>query len=105
MTEPIITVAEARTFAHDEESTDAEMQDFIFLAEKYMAAAVGNYTPTDPRVRYLVKLLVCDFDNVRSTTAKESNMRRMLVQSLILQLQTEPVSILDTATEEVPADA
>lgn len=95
----IITVAQARAFAHDNESTDEEMAEYIVLAESYMNGAISTYNATDPRAKYLAKLLVCDFDNNRSTTsAKDANVRSLLVASLILQLQTEPdVSNLDTS--------
>jgi len=101
MADPIITVAEARAYAHDNESTDAEMAEFVALAESFMTGAIGTYDATDPRARHLAKLLVCDFDNVRSTTAKDTNTRALLVQSLILQLQIEAnVSNLDTSGTE-----
>ena len=101
MADPIITVTEARAFAHDNESTDAEMAEYIALAESYLSGAIGSYDPADKRARHLAKLLVCDFDNNRSTTsAKEANVRSLLVASLILQLKTEPiVSSLDTTVD------
>lgn len=95
----IITVAQARVFAHDNESTEAEMEEYIALAESYMKGAIGTYNVADPRAKQLAKLLVCDFDNNRSTTsAKDANVRSLLTQSLILQLKTEAdVSKLDTS--------
>lgn len=101
MADPIITVAQARAYAHDNESTDEEIAEYIELAEKYMDSAIGAYVKTDPRARHLAKLLVCDFDNERSTTAKDANVRSLLIQSIILQLQIESgnVSSLDTAAD------
>lgn len=97
----ILTVAEARAFAHDNESSDAEMEEYIALAESYMKDAIGTYLDADPRARHLAKLLVCDFDNNRSTTSKDANSRSLLVQSLILQLKVNAnVSNLDTTTTE-----
>ena len=98
MADSIITVAEARAYAHDNESSDAEMAEYIALAESYMADAIGTYDPEDKRARHLAKLLVCDFDNERSTTAKDAKTRTLLVQSLIFQLQlaSRVVSNLDT---------
>lgn len=106
MAEPIISVAEARAYAHDNESTDAEMAEYIELAEEYMTGAIGTYDPKSKRARHLAKLLVCDFDNDRSTTAKDSNTRRLLISSIILQLQVEAgnVSSLDTTNETEAAD-
>ncbi|PKM71513.1 MAG: hypothetical protein CVU91_13400 [Firmicutes bacterium HGW-Firmicutes-16] len=99
MADPIITIAEARAYAHDNESTDEEMAEYIALAEEYMTGAIGTYDPKKKRARHLAKLLVCDFNTERSTTAKDANTRALLVSSLILQLKTEPpVSNLDTGT-------
>ena len=97
----ILTIAEARDFAHDYESTDADMSEFVALAEIYIADGVGAVDPADPRARLLARLLVCDFDNNRSTTvsAKEAAARSRLVESLILQLKVAAASVskLDTA--------
>ncbi len=103
----IITVAEARAYAHDNESTDAEIAEYVTLAESYMTAAIGTYKAEDPRARHLAKLLVCDFDTERSTTAKDANTRRLLISSIILQLQVESgdVSNLDTSGTEATTGA
>jgi|GEM_PF-1375407 len=95
---PILTVDEARLYAHDYESTDAEMAEYVALAEEYMKNAVGSYSDDDSEAKHLARLLICDFDNNRSTTAKDANSRELLAASLILHLQLKAVSNLDTTT-------
>lgn len=95
----LITLDEARAFAHDYETDDAEMTALIATAEAYIQGGVGKVDAADPRAKHLCKLLVCDLDENRSTTsAKESNARSAVVTSLMLQLRVS-VSNLDTTGE------
>ncbi|MEG1492562.1 MAG: head-tail connector protein [Oscillospiraceae bacterium] len=93
----IITIAEARSYAHDFESTDEDMQSYILTAEKYIAEGVGTVDPADPRVKLLAKLIVCELDDVRTLSGAEANSTRHLVESIKRQLRTVArVSKLDT---------
>ena len=96
----MITVDEARAYAHDYEATDAEMTAWIGAAEAYIVDAIGTKVKKeDERVKLLCKLLVCDMDENRTTSAKESNSRRLLVNSMILQLKTNAAAAAAAAEE------
>ena len=58
MAEPILTVAAARAYPHDNESSDGEMAEYVALAESYIANGVGTVNPADPRAKHLAKQLV-----------------------------------------------
>lgn len=99
----MISVDEARAYAHDYEATDAEMTAWIGAAEAYIVDAIGtNVKREDERAKLLCKLLVCDMDENRTTSAKESNSRRLLISSMILQLKTD---VAAAAAEEASANA
>lgn len=95
----IITVEEARRYAHDNESTDAEMQSYIDVAEKYIEDGVGKVDPEDPRTKLLAKLLVCEIDDVRTLSAAEANSARLLVESIKLQLKVAATEVSNSDTE------
>ncbi len=99
----LITVAEARAYARDYESSCAMMRQYIRAAEMYIADGVGPVAEDDPSAKMLCGLLVCEFDDIREMTAAEKNSTRQLVASLKLQLRTKgvPVSNSDTDTEPV----
>lgn len=83
-----ITVEAARSFAHDNESTDAEMQGYIDAAEAYVKDGVGvNVDFDDARAALLVKMLVCEFDEQRRVSAKESGAVSWAARSLLFQLR------------------
>ena len=98
----MISVDEARAYAHDNEADAAEMTSWIGAAESYLDAAIGAHLDkTDERAKLLCKLLVCDMDDNRTTSAKESNGRRLLISTITLQLKAE----LAKAAEEASANA
>lgn len=92
----LITLEQARSYAHDNESTDADMSAYIAEAEAYINGAVGAVLPTDPAAKLLCKLLVCEIIDKRSFSTAELNSRSALVSSLILQLKNKTVSNSDT---------
>lgn len=101
----MISVDEARAYAHDNESTEADMKAWIAAAEAYVIDATGiSADTTDERAKLLCKLLVCDMDENRTTSAKESNSRRLLVNSMLLQLKTNAAAAA-AAAEEASASA
>lgn len=86
----LLTIEEARAYARDETSTDEEMEALIGVAESMISDAVGaGFNRTDPSAKMLAKLYVADLDDVRGLSVQESNVRRDLVTSLILQLRTK----------------
>lgn len=98
----MITVEEARAYAHDYEATDAEMMAMIEAAGKIVVSGTGVSADTaDERAKLLCKLNVCDMDDNRTTSAKESNGRRLLISTITLQLKAE----LAKAAEEASANA
>lgn len=83
-----ISVEEARSFANDNESTPAEMQGYIDAAEAYVKDGVGaNVDFADPRAALLVKMLVCEFDDHRCVSAKETGAVSWAARSLLFQLR------------------
>ena len=83
-----VTVEEARSFAHDNESTDAEIKGYIDAAEAYVKDGVGAEVDfDDARAALLVKMLVCEFDEQRSVSAKESGAVSWAARSLLFQLR------------------
>lgn len=102
----LITVEQAREYAHDYDSSDTAMEGFIRSAEAYIANGVGPVDGDDPEAQLLCGLIVCEIDDCRQITAAEANSTRLLVTSLKqhLKLKTRAVSNLDTATEK-EADA
>jgi hypothetical protein len=98
----MISVDEARAYAHDNEADAAEMTSWIGAAESYLENAIGAHIDkTDERAKLLCKLLVCDMDDNRTTSDKESNSRRLLISSMLLQLQIAAAK----AAEEASANA
>lgn len=98
-----VTVEEARSFAHDNESTDEEIRGYIDAAEAYVKDGVGpDVDFSDPRAALLVKMLVCEFDEQRSISAKESGAVSWAARSLLFQLR---VSLQAAAAEEASANA
>lgn len=86
----VISVEEARAYAHDDTSSGEEMEALITVAESMISDAVGaGFDRADPGAKMLAKLFVADLDDVRALSAPAANARRDLVSSLILQLRVK----------------
>lgn len=98
----LISVEQAREYAHDYDSSDTAMEGFIRSAEAYIANGVGPVKADDPEAQLLCGLIVCEIDDCREMSAAEANSTRLLVTSLKqhLKLKARAVSNSDTATEK-----
>ena len=86
----LISVEEARAYAHDDTSSDEEMEALITVAESMIADAIGTgFDHADPSAQMLARLYVAELDDVRDVSATAGNSRRRLVDSLVLQLRTK----------------
>lgn len=86
----LISVEEARAYAHDEESPDGEIQALIEVAESLIEDGCGtDFDRSAPQARMLAKLYVADLSDHRSLAPGAANARRELVSSMVLQLKTK----------------
>lgn len=88
----LLTIEEARAYARDDTSDDAEISALIEVAESTIEDACGaDFDRTDPKAKMLAKLIVADLTDGRDLSGKESGAGRALVQSMMLQLRTKTV--------------
>lgn len=103
----ILTLEEARSYAHDWESPDEDILALIDVVESMIEDGVrASFDRSSPQAKMLARLYVADLTDNRGVTAAQASSRRYLVNSLILQLrckepeESAPVSESDTGAAE-----
>lgn len=108
----ILTLEEARSYAHDHESPDEDILALIDVVESMIEDGVrAGFDRSSPQAKMLARLYVADLTDDRGVTAAQASARRYLVSSLILQLrckdpaaeasaESAPVSDSDTGAAE-----